>query len=314
MVDPVTGFLIGGTLLQGKGRAQQSKSAGRAAALRAQYEPLLIRNQSIYQAHVLRRQAQLATFNAELTERRRNLLYGISAKQISRLKDSADRQIARRNNIAQSKVKRNNKITQERKDILLRRLGYKAEDLGQATGETIAERDIRRSASGFSLGSVSYERRRLATRNRLRDRLERLSEEYTGEDELLALQNYNQNMSMLEQVYLQNEGVREQVYLRANQLRDQALVRDAELRDSAYRSRLTAEISEERAGFEEEHGENRARFAQIMATHTAGHHEDNAALSWLSTAFDIGTILAPSFANSGGGAPGGGGGNSAFAF
>lgn len=300
MADPFTtmfglslGFQIFGAFMGGMGRSQQLRHQRREAQLRALYEPGLILNQARYQAQILRRQAELARMNAEFTKKRKDILYGLSIGQIGRIKRSADRQIERRNAIAADRIKRNNRITEERRDVLLRRLGYKAQDVGEAAGTAMAERDVRRSASGFSLSSISYERRRLASRNQLRDRLARLNEEFHSEDELLVLQNYNQNLTILEQAYLQNEGAREQVFLRASDIRDQAVVRNVEMSEAVLRSQFSRVVNLERAEHELEHGTRRAEYSQRAADLQVGSYASALGLSWLSTAFDVGSILAP---------------------
>ena len=192
-----------------------------------------------HQADILKRQAEYTRVQMELARERNQLVHTLTNWQVSRLREVSEGQIERRTAVAQARAKRNNRITEERRNVLLRRLGYAAEDEGEAAGQAIAAGRVQAGASGFSVSSISYERRKMVTRNELRNRLLRLNEEYTDEETILRMQTESQNLSLLEQTYLQNEGTRDQFYQRANDLMDQLHLRNQELREATIRGEYT---------------------------------------------------------------------------
>ena len=282
---------IGGHLLRGRQNSRQAAFDAETARIRAEWEPQLIMNQAAFQSHILKRQADVSLFNARAAEGRRTLFKNIARNQITRIQGAADRQISRRNLLTARRIARNNDITEERRSLLVRRLGYSIQDLGESAAELFAGNETARSASGFSMRSVSYQRRRLVNRNKLRDRLSRLNEEYTGADQLLLDENYNNNMSILEQTYLANEGAREEVFARVSDIREQAHIRDLDLRDSAFRSRYSAMVDRERSNFILFDAEQRAEFTKILAERGAHSAQSQSNNALLGTAFDIGSEI-----------------------
>ena len=255
MWDLFLGLLgIGGQVMQTYGQIQQARN----------------------QAQQLQRQAQYARVQGQLAKERNDLVHTLTNWQVGRMREVAEGQIERRTAVAQARAKRNNRITEERRNVLLRRLGYAAQDEGEAAGQAIAAGNVQAGASGFSISSISYERRRMVTRNELRDRLLRLNEEYTDEEAILRMQTENQNLSLLEQTYIQNEGTRDQFYLRANDLMDQLHLRNQELREATIRS----------------------EFAEYDALQNAEFASSGIPLIAASGIFNVGSLLANSI-NSG---------------
>ena len=164
-----------GSLKGGSDAKKSSRYDAESARIRSEGEADLILKQADFRNRILARQIGLSA--------RRTLINRATAqRQISGVRDQARR--------------------------YTRGFHLELEARGEEAGEALAQQDVQASASGFSVHSKAFSKRRKANQDRVQRMLERMGEDYAG----AQTEASNRILQIQEQAYLRDVELKESIY------------------------------------------------------------------------------------------------------